>query len=74
MTRLKKICDHMVECQEYLVLIALRRRAAIAQRDTVGVTHCDVLAAEERDRLAICGLRLAGYPAANDATTMPGAA
>lgn len=74
MTSLQHTTSLMASAHANLDKIGYLRRVALAKHDTVGVIMLDVLAAQQYDILELLGARLAKACAANDATTMPGAA
>ncbi len=74
MTRLQNTTSLMVTAQANLQEIACLRRTAQVKHDNVGLIMLDVLAAQQQDILGLLGARLTQFGAANDATTLPGAA
>jgi hypothetical protein len=74
MTRLQHTTSLMASAHANLDKIGYLRRVALAKHDTVGVIMLDVLAAQQQDILGLLGARLTQFGAANDATTLPGAA
>lgn len=74
MNRLQHLTSLMVTAQINLDAIGRGRRVALATRDRQGLLMLDVLASQQHENLSLLGARLVQHPAANDATTIPGAA
>lgn len=74
MSTLHNTTQLMATAHANLNQIGYLRRVALAKSDSVSVIMLDVLTAQQRDILGLLGARLVQHPAANDATTMPGAA
>lgn len=77
MTHLKQTCSDMVHSQETLQRLYSVRRAQLAGRwdnSRMATQQVDYATETHRNFIGVMSKCLLRYPAANDATTLPGAA